>query len=1301
MFFSGDSSARKRVDLGGRSSKERDRQKLLEQTRLERNRRLWLRQQNSAAIKIQKCFRGRKAVEAERLRVREHFFMTYGKRCQNVDRHSFGLDSDFLRQLLFFFNPQNVADFSALVETCRLLQQFVRESGVSNQSSFLMKPLIVMLKFSSASVQAFFFSALPHTVLLGFIHYSALSSLSLGCVCFILLFRNLFVVFTVFNLAAGGILSLFAGVDYSSKYAVVDYRVKQLAYACIRGVHQNRNLLTRGFSIGRNQLKDQLFMTSDKSSTSTILLLEAVVMLIDPGLPWSCKIVGYLLQRNTYYLLREIVLTGKESIKFQDSVGKISSLESILALIIPHVGQRSCVCANIDPRWSFSSQILTIPFLWKLFPYLKEIFATRELSVHYIHQMALCVQNHANVLPNDIATEFPGYACLLGNLLETAGVAFSQPDCSFDMAIDFAAVATFLLEALPPMQSSNKESKEVDEDEIIVGDEMMEKGLNKDLELQISNAIDPRFLLQLTNVLFGRISFVNGSYEEGAHGKEVVAVGAACAFLHVTFNILPLERVMTVLAYRTELVPVIWKFMKRCHENQMWSALSGQLSYLPGDAPGWLLPLSVFCPVYKHMLMIVDNEEFYEQEKPLSIKDIKCLVVILRQALWQLLWVNPVTPPNPAKCAADVLMKIMSNAWAPLLALWQLLWVNPVTPPNPAKCTADVFTLKRHPLEFIQHRVSIVASDLLSQLQDWNNRRQFTAPSDFHADGVNDHFISQAMIENSRAHEILKHAPFLVPFTSRVKIFTSQLAAARQRHGPHAVFTRNRFRIRRDHILEDAFSQLSALSEEDLRGPIRVTFVNGFGVEEAGIDGGGIFKDFMENITRAAFDVQYGLFKETVDHLLYPNPGSGMIHEQHLQFFHFLGTVLAKHYEGDTSKLELYFVIVNNEYGEQTEEELLPGGKSIRVTNENVITFIHLIANHRLNSQIRQQSSHFLRGFQQLIQKDWIDMFNEHELQLLISGSLDGFDVEDLRAHTNYAGGYHSCSWVEIVVEFYSSAVVNLVSSRFNLGVSSQLNPHLSASFPPKLISCLGQVSASCVTWTRHFGAKTRVRVWNLCRICLFSLKHGSLQTTKEMKEEHYVIDMLWAVLKNFSMENQMKFLKFVTGCSRGPLLGFKYLEPLFCIQRAAGNASEEALDRLPTSATCMNLLKLPPYRSRSHLMGLKAWFGSVWLPLLTLIKSLSMVQQRANGAEIVVRLKRIIVSTEKVPHVMVRSILAGVCSESDHLWTTAEDYQDIGGALAAGVGGQSVVEGCGEVARGHSDDRCRSIRKMVLCSCT
>ena len=31
------------------------------------------------------------------------------------------------------------------------------------------------------------------------------------------------------------------------------------------------------------------------------------------------------------------------------------------------------------------------------------------------------------------------------------------------------------------------------------------------------------------------------------------------------------------------------------------------------------------------MLKIVDNEEFYEQEKPLSLKDLKSLILILKQ----------------------------------------------------------------------------------------------------------------------------------------------------------------------------------------------------------------------------------------------------------------------------------------------------------------------------------------------------------------------------------------------------------------------------------------------------------------------------------------------------------------------------------------------------------------------------------------------------------------------------------------------------------------------------------------------
>lgn len=61
----------------------------------------------------------------------------------------------------------------------------------------------------------------------------------------------------------------------------------------------------------RNQLKDQLLMASSGSSTSAAFLLESLVMLIEPQVSWSCKIVAFLLQRNVYYLIREIIFTAK------------------------------------------------------------------------------------------------------------------------------------------------------------------------------------------------------------------------------------------------------------------------------------------------------------------------------------------------------------------------------------------------------------------------------------------------------------------------------------------------------------------------------------------------------------------------------------------------------------------------------------------------------------------------------------------------------------------------------------------------------------------------------------------------------------------------------------------------------------------------------------------------------------------------------------------------------------------------------------------------------------------------------
>ena len=62
-----------------------------------------------------------------------------------------------------------------------------------------------------------------------------------------------------------------------------------------------------------------------------------------------------------------------------------------------------------------------------------------------------------------------------------------------------------------------------------------------------------------------------------------------------------------------------------------------------------------------------------------------------------------------------------------------------------------------------------------------------------------------------------------------------------------------------------------------------------------------------------------------------------------------------KNYDGDVQDLGLDFTIVSEEIGQAHVEEMKPGGANIPVTNENRIEYIHLIADFKLNRQIRSQ----------------------------------------------------------------------------------------------------------------------------------------------------------------------------------------------------------------------------------------------------------------------------------------------------------------------------------------------------------
>ena len=55
------------------------------------------------------------------------------------------------------------------------------------------------------------------------------------------------------------------------------------------------------------------------------------------------------------------------------------------------------------------------------------------------------------------------------------------------------------------------------------------------------------------------------------------------------------------------------------------------------------------------------------------------------------------------------------------------------------------------------------------------------------------------------------------------------------------------------------------------------------------------------------------------------------------------------------------------------------------MTNSNRLEYIHRVANFKLNAQIKRATDAFRKGLEDVIASEWINMFNEGELQVLPS----------------------------------------------------------------------------------------------------------------------------------------------------------------------------------------------------------------------------------------------------------------------------------------------------------------------------
>ena len=83
----------------------------------------------------------------------------------------------------------------------------------------------------------------------------------------------------------------------------------------------------------------------------------------------------------------------------------------------------------------------------------------------------------------------------------------------------------------------------------------------------------------------------------------------------------------------------------------------------------------------------------------------------------------------------------------------------------------------------------------------------------------------------------------------------------------------------------------------------------------------------------------------------------------------------------------------------------LHSGHSIPVTEAKKREFVQLacqmIQIQMMTGSMRTQIKNFLEGFYEVISKELISIFNEQELELLISG-LPTIDIDDLKANTEH-----------------------------------------------------------------------------------------------------------------------------------------------------------------------------------------------------------------------------------------------------------------------------------------------------------
>lgn len=248
--------------------------------------------------------------------------------------------------------------------------------------------------------------------------------------------------------------------------------------------------------------------------------------------------------------------------------------------------------------------------------------------------------------------------------------------------------------------------------------------------------------------------------------------------------------------------------------------------------------------------------------------------------------------------------------------------------------------------------------------------------------------------------------------------------------------------VSRSNLFEDSFQEIMRKNAVDLRRRLYVQFRG-----EEGLDYGGVAREWFFLLSHEALNPMYCLFMYAGanNYSLQINPAS-FINPDHLKYFEYIGRFIAmalfhgkfiysgftmpfykkmlkkklslkdlesidaefynslmwiKENDIDECDMELYFVADYELLGEIRTHELKESGADVKVTEENKEEYLDLLMEWRFNRGIEQQTVAFFNGFNSVFPLEWLQYFDERELELLLCGMQD-VDVDDWQRNTVY-----------------------------------------------------------------------------------------------------------------------------------------------------------------------------------------------------------------------------------------------------------------------------------------------------------